>query len=84
LVKGELTLPGSITKNKKTRTIPLNSEAVNVLMQLRQAGYNAGRVFPNAPGSGFSLVNVSKTISKICDQIGVPDATMHATRRTFN
>ncbi|HKX26852.1 MAG TPA: site-specific integrase [Blastocatellia bacterium] len=80
----ELALPGSLTKNRKSRTIQLNQEALNALVMALQAHQDAKWVFPKTPGSGFTVGHISQVISKACDQIGLPDATMHATRRTFN
>jgi len=67
-------------KKKKLRIIPLNDVAFNLLMGLREACNGKGKVFS---GRGLSFWAVGYNISKICDEIGLPDVTVHTLRHTF-
>jgi integrase len=82
--KAEISLPKDLTKNGEPGTIYLNGNALNALAQLRDQNKSRKKVFPTGNRSGFSLCRVSHVISETCDDIGLPNATMHATRRTFN
>src|SRR5262249_27430749 len=65
---------------KKLRIIPLNDAAFDLLIGLRQACNGRGRVFS---GRGLSYWSVGYNISKICDEIDLPDVTVHTLRHTF-
>jgi integrase len=67
-------------EKKKLRVIPLNDAAFDLLKGLREACNGKGKVFS---GRGLSSWAVGYNISKICDEIGLPDVTVHTLRHTF-
>ncbi|HEX5083651.1 MAG TPA: site-specific integrase [Blastocatellia bacterium] len=67
-------------KKKKLRIIPLNDAAFGLLRVLRLACNGKGKIFS---GRGLSSWAVGYNISKICDEIGLPDVTIHTLRHTF-
>jgi integrase len=71
----EITVLG---KRKKWRDVPLNDTAYEVLKELRAKSDGKGRVFPE-----WSAVSISRQISVVCDEIGLPDITTHLFRHTF-
>jgi integrase len=71
----EITVLG---KRKKWRDVPLNDTAYEVLKELRAKSDGKGRVFPE-----WSAVSISRQISVVCDEIGLPDITTHSFRHTF-
>jgi integrase len=67
-------------EKKKLRVIPLNDAAFDLLKGLRAVCNGKGKVFS---GRGLSSWAVGYNISKICDEIGLPDVTVHTLRHTF-
>ena len=67
-------------KKKKLCVIPLNDVAFDLLKDLRARCDDRGRVFSER---GQGHVNACHRFSKICDEIGLPDVTMHTLRHTF-
>jgi integrase len=49
-----------------------------VLKELRAKSDGKGRVFPE-----WSATGISRQISVVCDEIGLPDITTHSFRHTF-
>ena len=80
LSKGVIILPAGTTKNDKSRTLPLNDEAMKTLSELLTQSQGKGRVFA---GRGFTGQHASKLIASVCDRIGLPDVTAHTLRHTF-
>ncbi|GAM11729.1 putative prophage CPZ-55 integrase [Geobacter sp. OR-1] len=71
------------TKNGRTRTVALNSPALELLKEMRsQAKPECPWVFPARCGSGH-LVDVRKPLQKILNKAGISDLTPHDLRRTF-
>jgi integrase len=62
------------------RVIPLNDVAFDLFDFLRAKCDGKGRVFSER---GMGHVNVCHRFSKICDEIGLPEVTMHTLRHTF-
>jgi len=54
-----LTVTGRTSKGAKTRHIPLNTEALDVLMRWRGEGAGKGLVFANADGSRIGSVKTA-------------------------
>jgi integrase len=73
----EITVLG---KGDKWRTIPLNDVAYGVLKELRSKSNGKGPVFSER---GLTKTNVGHQIANICDEIGLPNITMHVMRHTF-
>ena len=67
-------------EKKKLRVIPLNDAAFELLKGLRAVCNGKGKVFSER---GLSSWSVSYNFSKICDEIGLPDVTVHTLRHTF-
>ncbi len=67
-------------QKKKKRAIPLNDVALDLLKELRAKCDGKGFVFSER---GMSHIRVCHAFSKICDEIGLPDVTMHTLRHTF-
>src|SRR5262249_27774552 len=65
-------------KRKKWREIPLNETAYEVLKELRATCDGKGRVFPE-----WTRIRISRQVSKMFDEIGLPDLTTHSLRHTF-
>jgi integrase len=63
------------TKNGKDRTLPMNEQARNVLLSLREEG-DAEKVFTSLP-------NVSMSFPKACRKAGIEDFHFHDLRHTF-
>lgn len=77
---GKITLLANATKGKKQREVPLNSVSRQLLIDLRGDVEKAsGRIFV---GSRFIKQTVLKAISLLCDEIGLPDVTLHTMRHT--
>lgn len=86
LVDKQWTIPGTRTKNKQSRVIPLSSEAVAVLLRckgLKREGLNY--IFPNRcltrnkPIHGDSVWQALKKVQEVC---GFDDFHVHDLRRT--
>ncbi|HEX5080505.1 MAG TPA: site-specific integrase [Blastocatellia bacterium] len=67
-------------RKKKKRSIPLIGAPFKLLQDLRADCDGKGRVFT---GRGISPTNVCHRFSVICDEVGLPDVTMHTLRHTF-
>jgi integrase len=65
-------------KRKKWREVPLNETAYAVLKELRATCDGKGRVFPE-----WNRARISRQVSKMFDEIGMPDLTTHSLRHTF-
>jgi integrase len=74
-----VTLPATLTKNKKARTVPLIGEALRVLEETRAQSKGQGAVFT---GIGYKRGTVSKNISQLCDELKMPDVTFHTLRHS--
>ena len=75
------------TKNGKSRYMPLTDEIVNLLRQLRKIqeeyGYLNEFIFANEYGRIHAPV-ISDFARNKCKQVGIPNKSIHAYRRTFS
>ena len=76
-----LTVAGRTAKGAKTRHIPLNAEAVEVLRLWRGKGNGAGLVFPGAGGS--RLGSVKTAWSALLREAKIHGCRWHDLRHTF-
>lgn len=67
-------------RKKKKRIVPLRAVPFKLLQDLRAECEGKGRIFT---ARGLHPITVSKRFSAICDEIGLPDVTMHTLRHTF-
>jgi len=76
----QVTFEGVTTKSAKSRTVPLNDEAVATLKRWRKQTGKTGLVFPGA--SGKPLTTIQKAWLALTEAAGV-SATWHGLRHTF-
>jgi integrase len=76
-----LTVRGETAKSGQTRHIPLNSEALDVLMKWSQQIPGEGFVFPGKEGE--RLDNVRKSWDGVLKAAGIVDFRWHDLRHTF-
>jgi integrase len=75
--KGLIYLRAGKTKSGKARVTPMNADVRAALLELH--GENrGGQLFPFNPDS------ISYRFSTLCDQLGMPDVTLHTLRHTFD
>jgi integrase len=77
-----LTVRGETSKSSRTRHIPLNREALGVLLQWRNQTVSSGLVFPS-PKTGKSLVQIPKAIYKVIKQAKLEGFRPYDLRHTF-
>lgn len=70
------------TKSSKTRHVPLNANAVDVLARWKKQGNGAGLVFPS-PKTGGKLDNVDSSWAEIVDTAKLVDFHFHDLRHDF-
>lgn len=71
------------TKNKKVRTVALNSRALELLKKLRdEATPGCPWVFPARSGDGH-LVDIRKPLGRALKRAGISDVRPHDLRRSF-
>lgn len=78
--RNEIRIPVGSTKSGKGRVLPINAVLRTMLIEMQSKGNSGGRVFS---GIGYTAGEVSKRISKVCDEIGLDDVTLHTCRHTF-
>lgn len=76
-----LTVEAGNAKSGKTRHIPLNDEAQDVLTRWRRQGNGKGLVFPGA--SGARMTNINKSWDGLTTAAEMPDFNFHDLRHTF-
>ena len=82
LINANLTVRGDNAKSGKTRHVPLNAEASDILRLWRSRWNSAnGLIFPSVDGRRFD--NVSKAWSAILLQAGITTFRWHDMRHTF-
>lgn len=76
-----LTVEAGNAKSGKTRHVPLNDEAQDVLTRWRRQGNGKGLVFPGAGGA--RLTNINKSWDGITTAAKLTDFTFHDLRHSF-
>lgn len=76
-----LTVEAGNAKSGKTRHLPLNDEALDVLKRWKEQHGGAGRVFPSASGARFD--NINKAWNGIVDAAQLSDFHFHDLRHDF-
>lgn len=76
-----LTVEAGNAKSGKTRHVPLNDEAQDVLTRWRRQGNGKGLVFPGAGGA--RMTNVNKSWAGLTTAAEMPDFNFHDLRHTF-
>ena len=76
-----LTVEAGNAKSGKTRHLPLNDEACDVLTRWRRQGNGKGLVFPGAGGA--RMTNVNKSWAGLTTAAEMPDFNFHDLRHTF-
>ncbi|HEX7338878.1 MAG TPA: site-specific integrase [Rhodanobacteraceae bacterium] len=77
----QLTVVPDNAKSGRTRHIPLNNEALDVLTRWHAQGEGKGLVFPSPSGGRFG--NINKSWAGIVTAAGLVDFTFHDLRHTF-
>lgn len=81
LERSILTLSGASTKNRKTRYIPLKSEALDVLLKWQSHYPKSNLVFPNINGERFN--NIRKSWSSVLSSANISNFRWHDLRHHF-
>ena len=77
-----LTVRGSISKNGKSRAIPLNAHAVQVLRAwAKNCPHQSGLIFPGKDGKPFNTLKTSW--GTVIEEAGLKDFRWHDLRHTF-
>jgi site-specific recombinase XerD len=76
-----LTVTGRTAKGAKTRHVPLNAEALDVLRRWRAQGDGAGLVFRN--GEGERIASLKTAWAKLLKDARIKDFRWHDLRHTF-
>ena len=76
-----LTVEAGNAKSGKTRHLPLNSEAMDVLRRWKKQHGGSGLVFPSASGARFN--NINKAWAGIITTAKLPDFNFHDLRHDF-
>lgn len=82
LEEGRWVKPSSHTKQRKTHTVPLCKEAVQLLQRMHdEKKSKSDYIFPNHKGG--HLVDVKKTWQTVCTKAELQDARLHDIRHSF-
>lgn len=73
---GFIHLRSETTKSAEARSVPMKDDVKEMLLNLRPAK-SIGRVFDVDPEM------VTRRFGKLCDELGMPDVTLHVLRHTF-
>ncbi len=76
-----LAIHGNIGKGKTTRTVPLNSEAIEILQKWKELSGDKKFVFPSP--SGEKITDIKKPWKKILDDAGIDKFRFHDVRHHF-
>lgn len=76
-----LTVEAGNAKSGKTRHVPLNDEALDVLTRWRRQGSGKGLVFPGA--GGVRMTNINKSWDGLTQAADLPDFNFHDCRHSF-
>ena len=76
-----LTVEAGNAKSGKTRHVPLNDEAQDVLTRWRRQGNGKGLVFPGVGGA--RMTNINKSWDGLTTAAEMPDFNFHDLRHTF-
>jgi integrase len=76
-----LAIHGKIGKSKTTRTVPLNSEIIEVLRIWKKQSSNIMLVFPNSMGE--EITDIKKPWKKILDDADIQKFRFHGVRHHF-
>jgi len=76
-----LTVEAGNAKSGKTRHLPLNNEAMDVLRRWKKQHGGSGLVFPSASGARFN--NINKAWAGIITAAKLPDFNFHDLRHDF-
>lgn len=76
-----LTVNGTVAKSGKTRHIPLNKEAWDVLQKFYQQSSKNNLVFPNKDGERFN--HIKRSWGKLLDDAGIQNFRFHDLRHHF-
>jgi site-specific recombinase XerD len=76
-----LTVEAGNAKSGKTRHVPLNDEAFDVLTCWKKQGSGKGLVFPSPSGARFD--NINKSWAGLVEAAEMPDFNFHDLRHTF-
>ncbi|HKX27146.1 MAG TPA: site-specific integrase [Blastocatellia bacterium] len=76
-INGVIHLREGATKNQEARELPMNDQVRTMLLELR-ANKKAGRIF------NFHEKYLAIRFARLCDQLGMPEVTLHTLRHTFN
>ncbi|MBV1883870.1 MAG: tyrosine-type recombinase/integrase [Pseudomonadales bacterium] len=83
-----LELPGSLTKNKRPHTVPLNDLAMSILNELKPLTAHCKYPFAAAIGSGLNVEkpivsnSLNRAIARYCDKKGFEKFVTRDVRRT--
>ncbi|MEM4732305.1 MAG: tyrosine-type recombinase/integrase [Desulfurococcaceae archaeon] len=82
-----LQLPASLSKNKETARIPLNSRAIEILKEIKEkqekSGIGHGYVFTNSKGEPYSEGGYRKAFNNALRKSNIVDFRFHDLRHTF-
>lgn len=84
--KRTFVIDASISKSKKTRSIPLNDSAIRILKRIQKEQTESGRshvyVFESTRRKGHPYVNINKVWDDFRQELGMPDLRLHDLRHT--
>jgi integrase len=81
LKEGYITVEGSYSKSGRTRFVPLNSEALDVLRKLKEDGQKSEFVFTDE--NGVRILSVKSSFAGVLKRAGIEAFRFHDLRHTF-
>ncbi len=76
------TIPAAEMKSRRSHTVPLTTQAMEILHRRRAVGRNGEWVLANPDSATGHLVNPEKAIERIWKAAGIPAFSLHDLRRT--